>query len=50
MGTLQKEAESKIRKLQDRYSQLSYECNELTEQIKFIKKIRTRTFRKRITK
>ena len=38
MGTLQKEAESKIRKLQDRYSQLSYECNELTEQIKSITK------------
>ena len=38
MGTLQKEAESKIRKLQDRYSQLSNECNDLTEQIKSITK------------
>ena len=38
MGTLQKEAESKIRKLQDRYSQLSNECNALTEQIKSITK------------
>ena len=39
MGTLQKEAESRIRKLQDRYSQLSNECNDLTEQIKNITKI-----------
>jgi chromosome segregation ATPase len=38
MGTLQKEAESRIRKLQDRYSQLSNECNDLTEQIKNITK------------
>ena len=38
MGTLQKEAESRIRKLQDRYSQLSTECNDLTEQIKSITK------------
>ncbi len=38
MGTLQKEAESRIRKLQDRYSQLSNECNDLTEQIKSITK------------
>ena len=38
MGTLQKEAESRIRKLQDRYSQLSSECNDLTEQIKSITK------------
>ena len=38
MGTLQKEAESKIRKLQERYSQLSNECNDLTEQIKSITK------------
>ena len=38
MGTLQKEAESRIRKLQDRYSQLSSECNDLTEQIKNITK------------
>ena len=36
MGTLQKEAESRIRKLQDRYLQLSTECNDLTEQIKSI--------------
>ena len=38
MGTLQKEAESRIRKLQDRYSQLSNECNDLTEQIQSITK------------
>ena len=38
MGTLQKEAESRIRKLQDRYGQLSNECNDLTEQIKSITK------------
>ena len=38
MGTLQKEAESKIRKLQDRYNQLNNECNDLTEQIKSITK------------
>ena len=38
MGTLQKEAESRIRKLQDRYSQLSNECNDLTDQIKCITK------------
>ena len=38
MGTLQKEAESKIRKLQERYNQLSNECNDLTEQIKSITK------------
>ena len=38
MGHLQKEAESRIRKLQDRYSQLSNECNDLTEQIKSITK------------
>ena len=38
MGTLQKEAETRIRKLQDRYSQLSTECNDLTEQIKSITK------------
>jgi chromosome segregation ATPase len=38
MGTLQKEAESRIKKLQDRYSQLSNECNDLTEQIKSITK------------
>ena len=38
MGTLQKEAESRIRKLQDRYSQLSNECNDLTEQIRSITK------------
>jgi len=38
MGNLQKEAESRIRKLQDRYSQLSNECNDLTEQIKSITK------------
>ena len=38
MGTLQKEAENKIRKLQDRYNQLNNECNDLTEQIKSITK------------
>ena len=38
MGSLQKEAESRIRKLQDRYSQLSNECNDLTDQIKSITK------------
>ena len=38
MGTLQKEAESRIRKLQERYSQLSTECNDLTDQIKSITK------------
>ena len=38
MGTLQKEAESRIRKLQERYSQLSNECYDLTEQIKSITK------------
>ena len=35
---LQKEAESKIKILQERYSQLSNECNDLTEQIKSITK------------
>ena len=38
MGTLQKESESRIRKLQERYMQLSTECSDLTEQIKSITK------------
>ncbi len=36
MGNLQKGAESLIKKLQERYSQLNNECNDLTYQIKSI--------------
>ena len=38
MGNLHKEAESRIRNLQERYFQLTKECNGLTEQIKNITK------------
>ena len=36
MGNLQKEAESRIRKLQDKYFELNNECTDLTNQIKSI--------------
>ena len=38
MGNLHKEAENRIRNLQERYFQLTKECNVLTEQIKNITK------------
>ena len=38
MGNLQKEAETRLQKLQLRYTQLTKECNGLTEQIRNITK------------
>jgi chromosome segregation ATPase len=38
MGNLHKEAENRIRNLQERYFQLTKECNLLTEQIRNITK------------
>jgi chromosome segregation ATPase len=38
MGTLQKEAEQRINKLQDRFKNLNKECNTLTNQVKDITK------------
>jgi septal ring factor EnvC (AmiA/AmiB activator) len=38
MGTLQKEAEIRINKLQDRFKELNKECKHLTNQIKTITK------------